>query len=116
MTEYWENRVLDSVFHGVDFEISTAYVGLATQNGAMTYELTHSDYSRKLIEWNVVAGGAITNSNQIMWSPTTNWGTIPVAFIADTAQGGTMVLIGSLGVNSGAGSKIVIEPGALSVT
>lgn len=124
MTDYsitdWEGRLLDSVFHGVPFRVENAYIGLATVNQESTpytyYELTTSDYNRKRIEWNTASGGAITNSNQIVWTPTTNWGTVPSAFLSDVAQGGTMLLVGSISLNTGAGSQIILEPGALTVT
>lgn len=121
MSVIWEQRVLDAVFNGVTFRIENAYVGLATYNDVASppqyYELPHSDYSRKAIEWGPAADdGSITNTNQMIWSPTTNWGTIPYVFLSDVAQGGIMYLIASLGVNSGAGSKLIIEPGTLTVT
>jgi len=117
---YWEGRILDSVFHGVPFRVENAYIGLATANGEAEpptyFELTTSDYNRKRIEWNTASGGAITNSNQIVWTPTTNWGTVPYAFLSDVAQGGDMLIVGSISLNTGAGSQIILEPGALTVT
>lgn len=117
---YWEERILDSVFHGVPFRVETSYVGLATVNQESTpytyHELTTSDYNRKRIEWAAVSDGAIKNSNQIVWLPTTNWGTVPHAFLSDVAQGGSMLIVGGISLNTGAGSKIIIEPGSLTVT
>ena len=119
MTAYWEKRVLDSVFRGETFTVDNTYVGLAVSGADSNpyVELVQSDYARKGVTWSPAEDdGTIRSANQIMWSPTTNWGTIPYVFLSDVAQGGEMLLVTSLGVNSGAGSKIVIEIGDLYVT
>ena len=119
-TAYWETRVLDAVFNGVAFSVDRTYVGLAVNNTEVYpveyIELIHSDYSRREVEWSLAEDGAIHNTNRIVWSPTTNWGTIPTIFISDVAQGGEMLFTAGISVNSGAGSKIVIEVGDLTVT
>lgn len=117
MTDYWDGRVFDAVFHGVEFRVHEAHVGLGWWNEGNVVELTASDYHRKLIEWNPVVDGTIDNANQIIWTAVASWGAIHVAFIADTFAGGNILHIYDLGdVTTGAGSKIIIEPGLLSVS
>lgn len=122
-TAYWEKRVLDSVFRNVNpFTVDIAYVGLAvihTEAEPVEYvELPHSDYTRKAIEWTAAdETGRMGSADEIIWSPTTNWGTVTIAFIADAMQGGNWLFTTSIGyVNTGAGSKIVVDVDSLYLT
>jgi len=122
-TTYWEKRVLDSVFRNVNpFTVDIAYVGLAVINGEAEpieyVELQHADYSRKPVTWAAAdATGRMNNADDIIWAPTTNWGTVTIAFLADAAQGGNWLFTTGIGyVNTGAGSKIVVDVDSLYVT
>ena len=113
-TAYWEKRVLNSVFHNVPFTVDIVYVGLAISG----VELPHTDYNRKAVTWAAAdETGRMGSASEIIWAPTTNWGTITSAFLADAAQGGNWLFTTSIGyVNTGAGSKIVVDLDSLYLT
>lgn len=117
-TDYYVKRVLDSVFNGVPFTVGVAYVGLGVSDGGTgIVELTFSDYSRKPVVWNAAVDGSIDSAQQIVWSPTSNWGTVTRAFLSDSSQGGNTLFTTSIGnVTVGAGSKVYVDPGDLYVT
>jgi hypothetical protein len=116
-TEYWERRVLDAVFHGVEFRVTQAYVGLgATDGQGGIVELTAGDYNRKTIPWSPVTDDSISTAQQVMWSPSSSWGTITRAFISDSAQGGNVLFETTVSITVGSGSKIIIDPGDMTVT
>ena len=117
-TDYYVKRVLDAVFNGVPFTVGIAYVGLGVASGTDTVELTFSDYSRKPVVWNpALDDGSINTAQQIVWSPTSNWGTVTRAFLSDSSQGGNMLFTTGIGnVTVGAGSKVYVDPGDLYVT
>ena len=117
-TDYYVKRVLDAVFNGVPFTVGIAYVGLGVSDGGTgVVELTFSDYSRKPVVWNAALDdGSINTAQQIVWSPSSSWGTVTKAFLSDSSQGGNMLFTASIGISVGAGSKVYVDPGDLYVT
>jgi hypothetical protein len=117
-TDYYVKRVLDAVFNGVPFTVGQTYVGLGVDDGSGgVSELTYSDYSRQPVVWNAALDdGSINTAQQVVWSPTSSWGTVTRAFLSDSSQGGNVLFIDGISVTAGAGSKIIIDPGDLYVT
>ena len=114
-TDYYTQKVLDSVFRGVDYH-PAAYVGLGYDDGGGGIsEVPDAGYTRKLVSWDpALADGSISNSNEIMWAAG-GWGTVTRLFLSDASQGGDITFSVTVNVNAEAGAKIVIGAGDLSV-
>lgn len=126
-SNYLENKVLNYLFNGAAFSLSTIYVGLFTAsptdagNGT---EVSGNGYARVGITCNTTnfpttSNGTISNGLEVPFpTPTGNWGTVTHLGVFDAATGGNLLFWGPLvqSRNIATGATVRIEQNQLSMT
>jgi len=113
-TTYGANKVLDHILKTASFTVPTnIYIGLLTNNGALT-EVAGGSYARQLKNaWPASTGGAVSNDTLVTFpTATADWGTITGVAIYDAVSAGNCIAYGALGtskpVPNGATAKFPI--------
>jgi len=111
-SDYWENEILEYIFDKGDLTPPMIFVGLSAadpaDDGTALAEPSGDNYGRvqtSASDWNVAFGGALSNTDEIIFAMATGgWGTITHFALFDAVTGGNMLAYGSLGESKTIGS------------
>jgi hypothetical protein len=67
---YAENKLLDAVFNGTSYSVTTAYISLHTANPGETgsNEVSGGDYVRKAGSFGAASSGTVTSDADLEWT------------------------------------------------
>lgn len=119
-TTYLRNALNARWLKGTPFPVyANLYVGLTAANptgsGSFASEIVSAGYGRRGL---VLTAAPYSNSEEIVWIPESFWPNVTNLFIADSSQGGNMLMFETVGpiVAPGPGKLIRIQAGNLTFT
>jgi hypothetical protein len=117
--DYAENKLLDAVYSGTSYSVTTAYISLHTANPGETgsNEVTGGDYVRKAGSFAAASSGATTTDADLEWTNMPSC-TVYAVGVWDTSSSGNFLWGGDLTAQKtvNAGDTFKIATGDLDVT
>ena len=122
VTETWKEYATEAVFLGTFTIMDTFYVGLGTASFAIgsgdtaVNEITGAGYARQAVQWSDFVSD-MSNTNTVVFAVGAAWPPVGYVFIADSSQGGRVILYDSHAAKTvAAGDTISINVGGLVLT
>lgn len=113
MSTYLKNKLLDAVFNGASFGVTTVYVSLHTGDPGATgaSEVSGGSYARKALSSAAAASGAVTSDAVVSFTGMPDCSSSPVTHFGlwDAASDGNWLWGGSLAASKAPGAGDTVE-------